>query len=238
MLRSDFPSLELSTIRYYEDQELIKPSRTKKGYRLFSESDVETLRFVLQLRDQNVPIPEIRARMIDRGMLDHRHVTKRIQRAARPVATASVTRRVETTPVPAPTAPIAPVALHVVPEVSAPRPSRYSGEEFLSATGLNPNHINNLQSQGFLAPVVADGATYFTSADFEIAVRAKTLIDQGLDVRHLLPLRRIATMVSDYVETISRPLDSLAPAERAAERERVADEIRLLLDALISSQLS
>lgn len=236
MLRDDFPSLELSTIRYYEEQELIKPSRTKKGYRLFSASDIETLKFVLQLRDQNVPIPEIRARMIDRGMLDQRQVTKRVQRAARPVATASVTRRVEPTPVPV--APIAPVALRVVPETVTPRPSRYRGEEFLSATGLSPNQINDLQSQGFISPVVEDGATYFTAADFEIALRAKTLLSQGLDVRHLLPLRRIATMVSDYVETISRPLDSLEPAARATERERVADEIRLLFDALISSQLS
>ena len=238
MLRSEFPSLELSTIRYYEDQELIKPARTKKGYRLFSESDVDTLRFVLQLRDQNIPIPEIRARMIDRGMLDQRHVTKRIQRAARPVATASVVRRIESKPPVVTPVPDAPIALRVVSETRSSGPSRYSGEEFLSATGLSPIHINNLQSQGFLSPVVADGATYFTAADFEIALRAKTLIDQGLDVRHLLPLRRIATMVSDYVETISRPLDSLPTAERAMERERVAEEIRLLFDAVISSQLS
>lgn len=236
LLRADFPSLELSTIRYYEVQELIKPSRTKKGYRLFSESDVDTLRFVLQLRDQHIPIPEIRARMIDRGMLDQREVTKRVQRAARPVATASVVRRVESTPAPVPVVTSAP--LRVVSEPAVVRPSRFNGEEFLSATGLAPQLVNDLQSQGFLAPVVADGATYFTPVDFEIAIRAKTLLDQGLDVRHLLPLRRIATMVSDYVETISRPLDSLSPAERATERERVADEIRLLFDTLVSSQLS
>lgn len=241
LLRADFPSLELSTIRYYEDQELIKPSRTKKGYRLFSTSDIETLRFVLQLRDENVPIPEIRARMIDRGLLDQRHVTKRVQRAARPVATATVTRRVETPPTPTATiseAPVAPTTLRVVPTAPSPRPSTYRGEEFLSVTGLSPHRINDLQSQGFLRPLVDDGATYFTAIDFEIALRAKTLLDQGLDVRHLLPLRRIATMVSDYVETISRPLDALEPTERAAERERVADEIRLLFEALVSSQLS
>lgn len=241
LLRSDFPSLELSTIRYYEDQELIKPSRTKKGYRLFSESDVETLRFVLQLRDQNVPIPEIRARMIDRGMLDQRHVTKRVQRVARPVAGATVTRRVEPSPavpVTASPAPIAPVALPVVPEVSEVRPSRYRGDEFLDATALSPQHVNDLQSQGFIAPRVDNGSTYFTAVDFEIAMQAKRLLDQGLEVRHLLPLRRIATMVSDYVETISRPLDALAPVDRAVERERVADEIRALFDTLVSSQLS
>lgn len=238
MLRADFPSLELSTIRYYEDQELIKPSRTKKGYRLFSASDIETLRFVLQLRDQNVPIPEIRARMIDRGMLDQRQVTKRVQRAARPVATAAVTRRVEAVATPT-VAPVAPVTtLRAVPDIVAPRPSHFRGEEFLSATGLSPVQINDLQSQGFLAPIIKDGATLFTTSDFEIALRAKTLLDQGLDVRHLLPLRRIATMVSDYIETISRPLDALAPSERESERERVADEIRLLFDALVSSQRS
>lgn len=241
LLRAEFPSLELSAIRYYEEQELIKPARTKKGYRLFTEADITTLRFVLQLRDANVPIPEIRARMIDRGMLDQREVTKKVQRAARPVATAAVVRRVDTTQ-----APGTPV-VHAIPQSprsvpssveQAPRPSRYRGEEFLSATELTANQVNDLQSQGFLSPIVMDGATYFTGIDFEIALRARTLLNQGLDVRHLLPLRRIATMVSDYVATISRPLEALPPAERVAEMDRVADEIRLLFDVLVSSQLS
>lgn len=238
ILRETFPSVDLSTIRYYEEQEMVKPARSKKGYRLFSESDIETLRVILQLRDESVSIPEIRARLIDRGMLDQRNVTKKVQRAARAVATPSVTRRVESgaapkpgvEPAPAPTPP-----LRVVPDIAV---RRFAGHEFLATTQLEAQVVNDLQSQGLLSPVVEHGSTFFTSIDVEIALRAKILLDQGLEVRHLLPLRRIAVMVGDYVETISRPLDELSGPEREAARAKVADEIRSLFDAIVTAQIS
>jgi len=43
-LRKYFPDIELSKIRYYEDKGLVQPSRSRKGYRLYSERDVECLR--------------------------------------------------------------------------------------------------------------------------------------------------------------------------------------------------
>jgi len=43
-LRKHFPDIELSKIRYYEDKGLVQPSRSRKGYRLYSERDVECLR--------------------------------------------------------------------------------------------------------------------------------------------------------------------------------------------------
>ena len=42
-LRKIFPDVELSKIRYYEDKGLVQPSRSRKGYRLYSERDVECL---------------------------------------------------------------------------------------------------------------------------------------------------------------------------------------------------
>lgn len=241
ILRDTFPSVDLSTIRYYEEQEMVKPARSKKGYRLFSESDIETLRFILQLREESVSIPEIRARLIDRGMLDQRLVTKKVQRAARAVAVPSVTRRLDPVPAPRPlTEPVpattaADVALRVLPDLPV---RRFAGYEFLAMTHLTPQTVNDLQSQGLVTPVVENGSTFFTSIDVEIALRAKVLLDQGLEVRHLLPLRRIAVMVGDYVETISRPLDELPEAERDAARAKVADEIRSLFDVIVTAQIS
>ena len=40
-LRKYFPDIELSKIRYYEDKGLVQPSRSRKGYRLYSERDIE-----------------------------------------------------------------------------------------------------------------------------------------------------------------------------------------------------
>ena len=61
MLRPEFTDLSISKIRYLDDQGLIEPHRTRGGYRLFSESDVERLRRILTLqRDAFLPLRVIR----------------------------------------------------------------------------------------------------------------------------------------------------------------------------------
>jgi DNA-binding transcriptional MerR regulator len=56
-LRSEFPDISISKIRYLEDQGLLKPRRTRGGYRLFDEEDVERLRTILRLqRDEFLPL--------------------------------------------------------------------------------------------------------------------------------------------------------------------------------------
>jgi DNA-binding transcriptional MerR regulator len=60
-LREEFPDISVSKIRYLEDQGLIAPSRTRGGYRLFSEEDVERLTTILRLqRDEFLPLRVIR----------------------------------------------------------------------------------------------------------------------------------------------------------------------------------
>jgi DNA-binding transcriptional MerR regulator len=60
-LREEFPDISVSKIRYLEDQGLIAPSRTRGGYRLFSDDDVERLTTILRLqRDEFLPLRVIR----------------------------------------------------------------------------------------------------------------------------------------------------------------------------------
>jgi DNA-binding transcriptional MerR regulator len=60
-LKGDFADISISKIRYLEDQDLISPKRTRGGYRLFSEDDVERLRRILELqRDEFLPLRVIR----------------------------------------------------------------------------------------------------------------------------------------------------------------------------------
>ena len=42
-LRAEFPDVSISKIRYLEDQGLLRPRRTRGGYRLFSDGDIERL---------------------------------------------------------------------------------------------------------------------------------------------------------------------------------------------------
>ncbi len=60
-LRDEFPDISISKIRYLEDQGLLAPRRTRGGYRLFSEADVERLVTILRLqRDEFLPLRVIR----------------------------------------------------------------------------------------------------------------------------------------------------------------------------------
>jgi DNA-binding transcriptional MerR regulator len=60
-LRDEFPDISISKIRFLEDEGLLSPQRTRGGYRLFDENDVERLVTILRLqRDEFLPLRVIR----------------------------------------------------------------------------------------------------------------------------------------------------------------------------------
>jgi DNA-binding transcriptional MerR regulator len=60
-LSDEFPDISISKIRYLEDQGLLSPRRTRGGYRLFSDDDVDRLETILRLqRDEFLPLRVIR----------------------------------------------------------------------------------------------------------------------------------------------------------------------------------
>ncbi|WP_411698720.1 MerR family transcriptional regulator [Conyzicola sp.] len=60
-LNPDFPDLTPSKLRFLEERQLITPARTDSGYRKFSTSDMDRLRFVLSMqRDHYLPLKVIR----------------------------------------------------------------------------------------------------------------------------------------------------------------------------------
>src|SRR3954463_4228815 len=61
ILKRDYPDISISKIRYLEDQKLLAPRRTRGGYRLYSDDDVERLQTILKLqRDEFLPLRVIR----------------------------------------------------------------------------------------------------------------------------------------------------------------------------------
>lgn len=61
LLQEEFPTVSLSKVRFLEDQGLVEPARTGAGYRKYSRSDVERLRYVLrEQRDTYKQIKVIR----------------------------------------------------------------------------------------------------------------------------------------------------------------------------------
>ena len=57
-LKPDFPDLSISKIRFLESEGLLSPERAPSGYRKYSDSDVERLRYILTCqRDHFHPRP-------------------------------------------------------------------------------------------------------------------------------------------------------------------------------------
>jgi DNA-binding transcriptional MerR regulator len=66
-LRTDFPDVSVSKIRFLEAEGLITPARSPSGYRRFSPADVDQLRFVLTAqRDEYLPLRVIKQRLAER----------------------------------------------------------------------------------------------------------------------------------------------------------------------------
>jgi DNA-binding transcriptional MerR regulator len=72
-LRAEFPDVSISKIRFLEDEGLLSPQRTRGGYRLFSQHDVERLVTILRLqRDEFLPLRVIRDELATPGATERK----------------------------------------------------------------------------------------------------------------------------------------------------------------------
>src|SRR5918912_2793225 len=63
-LKTEFPDVTISKIRFLEGEGLIEPERTPSGYRKFHDDDVERLRQILRMqRDEYLPLKVIKERL-------------------------------------------------------------------------------------------------------------------------------------------------------------------------------
>jgi DNA-binding transcriptional MerR regulator len=65
LLRSEFPDISISKIRFLESEGLIEPARSPSRYRKFDAADVERLRYILTAqRDEYLPLRVIKERLV------------------------------------------------------------------------------------------------------------------------------------------------------------------------------
>lgn len=88
-LKAEFPDLAPSKLRYLEEQGIVSPQRTASGYRKFSTTDVDRLRFALSLqRDQYLPLRVIKEQLdeLDDGVGEgFRRYIQPVEQLRRPV---------------------------------------------------------------------------------------------------------------------------------------------------------
>ncbi|MBM3717845.1 MAG: MerR family transcriptional regulator [Actinobacteria bacterium] len=197
LLLEEFPDVTISKIRFLESQGLIQPERTPSGYRKFTESEVERLRYILREQRQNfLPLRIIKNRLDDSGeiMDDSTDVSRDMDMPAdmpttgHPAARATVPR-VPTGRIPRPDRDITPAAAAKAARREASRHAENTEsiprDELIKRTSIDPALLRDLEKTGFVGGHEVGDTTFFDAHSFEIARTAARFRDMGIDVRHL-----------------------------------------------------
>ncbi|MEN0071353.1 MAG: MerR family transcriptional regulator, partial [Propionicimonas sp.] len=214
VLKPDFPDVSISKIRFLESEGLISPERAPSGYRRYAESDIDRLRYILDVQKNHyLPLKVIREHldMIDRGEEP-----------------------------PTPTAPVPPSEGVEAPQVVAPqapapkRPIRVTRRELLKLSGLTESALTEMERQGLVVP--RRGTVYYGRDALTVAVIARKLAAFGIDARHLRVIKQAAEREVGLIE------QAIAPHLRRnpGSRQLPAEVMQLVLHAhaaIMRSQL-
>jgi DNA-binding transcriptional MerR regulator len=206
-LRSDFPDITISKIRFLEAEGLVEPERTGSGYRKFSHADLERLRYVLVAqRDHYLPLRVIKEHLdaIDRGL--------------EPPPLAGTGPRVPA------------VALAGEgPGAEAFRPGsdlRLSRRELVQAAGIDEALLEQIETFGLLQ---APGAAQHYDADaLAVAKTVGELAAFGLEPRHLRSFKAAADREVGLIEQVVTPLERQRDSAAKARAEQVERELAAL----------
>ncbi len=233
LLRREYPTLELSKIRYYEEMGLVAPARSRKGYRLYSDKDVSCLREAIRLADEEfVPLRVIRIRLMEQGLLADE---LRPGASARPAARSAASRVVS---LPVPHAGLSLVGAPAPTNDPATgedtsretTPARMSVNRLLEVSGVEPEILNKILSLGLLGPVGEGSDASFDALDLAIVDAAATLLRAGADARLLGALRRVVERQVGIIDDLTQDVrgGSSSAVEVAAVQRGVAHEVEAL----------
>jgi DNA-binding transcriptional MerR regulator len=214
VLKPDFPDVSISKIRFLESEGLISPERAPSGYRRYAESDIDRLRYILDVQKNHyLPLKVIREHldMIDRG-----------EQPPTPTA-------------PPPPGETAEPAEVVTPQPRAPkRPIRVTRRELLKLSGLSESALTELERHALVVP--RRGTVYYGRDALTVAVIARKLGAYGIDARHLRVIKQAAEREVGLIEQAVAPHLRRNPASR----QLPAEVMQLVLHAhaaIMRSQL-
>jgi DNA-binding transcriptional MerR regulator len=201
-LRSDFPGVTISKIRFLEDQGLIKPERTQSGYRKFSGGDVDRLRYILRMqRDHYLPHKVIGEHLdaIDRGL--------------EPPAIDGVVPTV-------PKVALAPDGFPSPESFRATSDVRLSRRELIKIAEISEDLLVQLEQFGLISP--RPGTGHYDTDALVVAQTARELAEFGFEPRHLRAFKTAADREVGLVEQVVAPLQR---GRDAAAKGRVEDAV-------------
>jgi DNA-binding transcriptional MerR regulator len=206
-VRSEFDDISISKIRFLEAEGLIVPSRTKSGYRKFSSSDVDKLRYILRMqRDHYLPLKVIKEHIeaIDRGL------------------------KPEIDEIDKPKVPSALVDLN---QLGIKKSNiRVTREELIANTSITDQDLKESEDYG-LIKVLADKRHYD-----DIAVKTARVIAAlsgfGLEPRHLKFLKSGSDRESSLIKQVASPMSRSKRPDAGEQALEMMREISNLTNQL------
>ena len=223
ILRTEFPEISISKIRFLEAEGLLSPLRAPSGYRRYTEGDLERLRYVLSVqREHYLPLKVIREHLeqIDRGQTPQ---TQTPQTQTPQTQTPQTLSGLSGAPSnglsgagpnvlqgPHPTA------------ATAKQPVRLTRQELLDASGLTESALSELERTQIVA--TRRGTAHYGRDALTLAIAARRLAEYGIDGRHLRAFKLAAEREVGLVEQAIAPY-----ARRAGSNRDVPGDVTQLV---------
>jgi DNA-binding transcriptional MerR regulator len=199
-VKTEFPDITISKIRFLEAEGLIEPERTPSGYRKFYAQDVDRLKSILRMqRDEYLPLKVIKERLLQQeGDGD------------------------ELTPDGAGSDGEAGGGAEDLAE--APTGLQMSLEEMSAATGVDRDRIRELEGFGIVCAHGPDGARYYDGDDYIVLSIVKDFFRHGIEPRHLTMYKHFSDREASFFEAIVAPtLRQKNPDARRAASQTLTD---------------
>jgi DNA-binding transcriptional MerR regulator len=211
-VKAEFPDITISKIRFLEAEGLIEPERTPSGYRKFYEGDVERLKSILRLqRDEYLPLKVIKERLL-RQESDGQEPPVEEEPADEEEVLAE-----------------------------APTGLQMSIDEMAAATGVDREHIKELESFGLVCSHGPEPAKYYDGEDYIVLSIVKDFFKYGVEARHLTMYRHFAEREANFFEAIIMPVvrqrNPEARRTAASSLTELAKVSRKLKQALLRANL-
>jgi DNA-binding transcriptional MerR regulator len=202
-LRSEFPDVTISKIRFLEAEGLIDPQRTPSGYRKFTSVDLERLRYVLLAqRDAYLPLKVIKENLdaLDRGL------TPPTQPGSMPT-----------------------IRLASGDQLSAdnfqPRTDiRLSREELLTSSKLSDEQLVEIEGYGLITPK----GRFYDGDALAVATAVASLASFGIEARHLRAFKTAADREVGLIQQVVTPMYKQKNTDSKARADELVKELSSL----------
>ncbi|MEP6758082.1 MAG: MerR family transcriptional regulator [Actinomycetota bacterium] len=182
-VKTEFPDITISKIRFLESEGLITPERTPSGYRKFYAEDLERLKSILRLqRDEYLPLKVIKERLLkaDTGDEEEQPTLEQAVGGGEPGGGSEDL-------------------------AEAPTGLQMSVEEMSAATGVDRDKIKELEGFGIVCSHGPEGGRYYDGDDYVTLSIVKDFLRFGIEPRHLTMYKHFAERESSFFEALVAP---------------------------------